>query len=487
MKRTKANVLRFFDAQSRATYTLIGDALHCESENQDKVPKVSHINALPLSSFTHIRIEVAKNQAHSADMTHLLFHLASMQGDITKPIYAYELYYFQREHLFDEQKYTYECFFYDKYANTLNMPSAKLITCDIFLPSALYAMDIDTNTKAHLLVWIESCLCYFQNTFLKEVFTCKATAQEQLLYQINSHIAYLQETYHQRFTHLYYLSEDGFIENLQHLATYSTSTYSAHIAHLAADSEATNQAHNHLHIAPLCALYTRYTFSSATFKAFLAFQYMKLYEREALSLPNFAPKPLANKRFYLAMSAVAMLLLCVIPLLLAAYNHHLKTSISQLNADNERLFSAQFINDDDDSALQDRLKALTRTEQMIINNIQDLILWQQSYHQRYQFIQEIFTTYVANVVYESISFHFTPQTFIATVKVSAPSQVPIASLLATFNANNQSAFLQDSIVETFANNTEQMPIESAEIESNEKPNESPAHFYADIVVIQNVI
>ena len=399
--------LKFFDTQSQSLYTLASNRLIIDSQKPTSVD----IASPTLSHFTHLSLEVEKaalkSAQDSAHISSLLFSLAYQQSALHKPPYAYEIYFIPREHSFDEEKCIYETCFYEKYTFS---PKASIITSDIFLPSALAAFEMKENR----VIWIESYLCYFENNALKEVLHCELGADNTYLQSIALHIAYLQEAYHQYFTHLYYFMPDALVENAAYLDL-STTTHHG----------------------------------------------------QTLNLPNFASKPSAHKKLYVSFGIVAMIFLYIFPLALMFYNQHLQEDISSLNAKSESLFASQSIVHN--TLEQENLQALTRKQNMLIKNLHDIALWQQSYHLRYDFMQEVLKPQESPLIYEGVSFHFTPHIFVALLEISAPNQIHISTLLATLNTPTQKAFLQDSIKETF-----------------DTDNKS-SHFYAHIVVVYNVI
>ncbi|WP_300449579.1 hypothetical protein [uncultured Helicobacter sp.] len=436
--------LKFFDTQSQSLYTLANNRLIIDSQKPTSVD----IASPTLSHFTHLSLEVEKaalkSAQDSAHISSLLFSLAYQQSALHKPPYAYGIYFIPREHSFDEEKCIYETCFYEKYTFS---PKASIITSDIFLPSALAAFEMKENR----VIWIESYLCYFENNALKEVLHCELGADNTYLQSIALHIAYLQEAYHQYFTHLYYFMPDALVENAAYLDL-STTTHHGQTLPIKPLSEICNDTRG-------------LTFE--TLKATLALHYAMFYQNQTLNLPNFASKPSAHKKLYVSFGIVAMIFLYIFPLALMFYNQHLQEDISSLNAKSESLFASQSIVHN--TLEQENLQALTRKQNMLIKNLHDIALWQQSYHLRYDFMQEVLKPQESPLIYEGVSFHFTPHIFVALLEISAPNQIHISTLLATLNTPTQKAFLQDSIKETF-----------------DTDNKS-SHFYAHIVVVYNVI
>ncbi len=432
----KQNNLSFFDADTKITYILAQDTL----STRNKTPRYVDVLCQNMSYFKHVSIEVDKSAMDNSQISSLLFSIAYQKSILDKPPYIYEIYFTTHQHLFDEQKCVCECFFYEK---QISYPKTQIIICDIFLPIALSAFNVQEN----IIVWIESYLCYFENNMLKEVLHCQKETKQSTLDTISSHIAYLQEAYHQSFTSLYYFS-DSFIDGLDSMSIDMPDTpYNTQI----------------LHIMPLEKILQDGKLTSfENFKALLALHYVSIYRNSPLKLPNFAPKPIAHKKLYVASGLMCVLFMVIVPLFFVVYNQHLYNDISALNAKNEALFLEESIND---SINQDRFKKLKKKEAVLLHNMQELIAWQQSYNQRYIFIQTICKEH-SFITYEYIRFHFATNIFIATVRVSADSQIHISELLAGLNTDTQSATLQDSIKES---------------------EEMPGRFYANIVVVQNAI
>ena len=454
----------FFDVQTHINYTFINNTLSAHA----KKPKIVSILCPPLSYFTHLTLEIQKESMQSPHISSLLFALAYQQSALDEPPYTYELYFTSRAHLFDEQKCMCECFFYHKTKCTqdFSLPKTHIITCDIFLPCALSALNIQEN----FITYIESYLCYFQKGMLKEILPCKKSQhtsleqihspsaesnQDELYTLINAHIIYLQEAYHQHFTHIYYLMQEhnALISLLKAKEDNSFYISAPHI---------NNQT---LHIAPLSHIceQTRHM-DLKDFRAILALHYALIASQDVL--PNFAPKPHPHKKLYYALAFICAMFMCIIPLSLFVYNHTLQRNITELNAQSEALF-IQAESPTTQSLTHDTLQSLAYKQEQLVRNLEELYLWQQNYNQRYMFVQEILNARANSINYEDISFYFSPNMFLASLQVSAQSQVHISTLLAHFHTNAQ-VFLQDSIIE--------------DKESAESPR-----FYAHIIVVRYAI
>ncbi|RDU59459.1 hypothetical protein [Helicobacter marmotae] len=423
--------LSFFDLQTRRAYTLIDNALH----TLKKKPRNITIICPSLSYFTHLKLEAQREYADNEQLSSLLFGLAYEKAALNEPIYAYEFYFIAHAHLFDEQKCIYECFFYHKHPAF----KAQIITNDMFLPCALRSFGI----KAHLLIWIESFLCYFEASMLKEVLPYTSITLDETLSQISSHIIYLQEAYHQHFEQIYYFMPNApQDEELLYINT----------------PHHTQQ----LKLAPLSETIKQDTLTFEAFRALLSLHYAE----SKPPLANFAPKGFKHKRLYALSACVLFIFICIIPLSLALYNQSLHHTITELNSQSEVLFTPKEA--EHDRAKYESIEVLKAQQEALLAHLKETSLWQQTYHKRYIFMQDIHKAPSKHIKYEDMSFYFTPYVFIATLKVSAQSQIHISELLALLNTPTQNALLQEEIEEI-------------------QENEDISHFHAHIMVIRHAI
>lgn len=439
----------------------------------DKIPKRACIISLPPTELIYTRLEVDTLALQSAGAS-LLISLAPLKA----PSYAYELYFTAYPHLFDEQKCVCECFFF---AKSRALPHAAIITSDIFLPLCAFAANAHKSQNA-FVAWIESYLCYFEHNALREICVLDM-ADSMLQERVQGHIAYLQDAYGQVFKQIYYFMPSlphQFIESTPHAPSQDVHTNSVD----SIESEAKNV--QGLSFVPF---YECFGFKGEIdfehFRAFLAFEYAKMYENTKVSLPNFAPKPSPYKRLYAGIAAAFVLFVCLIPLGLASYNHYLHNVIISLNEQTQQLFmpddalqgAQEGNNEKTPNAHTSTLSELTKKQHMLLENLQEVHTWQQSYIKRYEFMQSILSQCnVAHISVEGIAFYFTPQIFIATMQVSSSSQMHLSSLLATLNNGTQSALFNppDSI-----NKAQEGAIESAP--------DTPDKTKAQIMVVHYVI
>lgn len=481
-----SSALGFFDLQTHTAYTLRDNNLSLHT----KKPKSVDILCPPLAYFTHLLLEVAQESLHNPNLSSLLFALAYQKSALNEPPYSYELYFTQRPHLFDEQKSICECFFYHKIQcmqDFAPLPKAHIVTSDIFLPCALSVFGVHSP----FVVWIESFLCYFDNGILKEALPCALQEQEAqnktesssnpLLTLINTHIAYLQEAYNQHFTQLYYFGEkkcvSAFILAFQTALNEENLTPSeSKNANFVADSMITESLQIHLshtihnqtlHIAPLSHLCeSTYHLDFQSLKATLALHYATLVESKVL--PNFASKPLLHKKLFYTLVVLFVMFICIIPLSFVLYNYSLQRAIVEINAQSDNLFtSTDLESQNPSSSSYSTIQGLMREKEYFISHLQDFSLWQQSYNERYIFMQSIFKEHTAHINYEEISFYFTPRIFVASLEVSAESKIHISQFLALFNTHNQRAFMLKPM--------------------QEKPDRESLRFYASIIVVHYAI
>ncbi len=160
--------------------------------------------------------------------------------------------------------------------------------------------------------------------------------------------------------------------------------------------------------------------------------------------------------------------ICIIPLSFVLYNYSLQRAIVEINAQSDNLFtSTDLESQNPSSSSYSTIQGLMREKEYFISHLQDFSLWQQSYNERYIFMQSIFKEHTAHINYEEISFYFTPRIFVASLEVSAESKIHISQFLALFNTHNQRAFMLKPM--------------------QEKPHKESLRFYASIIVVHYAI
>lgn len=183
------------------------------------------------------------------------------------------------------------------------------------------------------------------------------------------------------------------------------------------------------------------TLSPQELRAFLAFQYFASYA--TYQFPNFLPKIYRIKKPLISLAIVASLVLVLfIPLFLYLQNQNLESQITQLNEQSQSIFANT---QHSDLPQSHALDSLQRQNLTLMNEANFLFKWQKNYAKRYEFINSLFAHFLdSETTLEHIAFSFTPDIFLASLEVSAHSQVDISSLLVWLNTPNQKAFIQPS-------------------------------------------